>query len=279
MNGENPMKNDDIMTTVVLCQGGNNEAKRDIYINFHKDIFFICSSITGDVKLSISLTAEIFKAMFQNVGDLENYGDFKRWFYSLAIKTCASKADRKDDPESVLNDKVPPLISTAINSALSHERAKFSRCMERIFSEMILSLPLEGREIFFYKYFARLTVGETAKLKKTTDDEILLKSEALEKILKLQSEEIKKYGVTVEPFLNDISGVLSHLSLETFVPPSVHKAVSNIIGFNVDPYSDPKKITEKDRTENTKPAKNKKEKSDDRVPSNSKDEKPVKKNF
>ena len=54
-----------IAPAVVLAMQGNKNACRDVYIYYHKSVFFICRLFTGDATVASELTVGIFRKVFE----------------------------------------------------------------------------------------------------------------------------------------------------------------------------------------------------------------------
>lgn len=260
-------KTKDIASAVVLAQHGNKNAKRDIYIKYYKDIFFICKMMAGDDAAAIDITEEIFIKMFSSVDRLGDYTAFEQWFYALAVNISRANM-RESEDGNLIGDKIPLLAEKAVKSAESRDRFAFEHSIMKILGEMIKNLPGEARAMFFYDRFASIPCERIAVIENLSLEDVRVRTKALGKLLERQTEKIREYGVDVSPFVNDIKNSLIYLVAHTFVPDIVHGEVSKTIGVDVNPFSS-EKNQKKDEQANENAA----------VQKNRQGKKGVKKNF
>ena len=225
-------KNKKIAPVVVLAQHGNKGAYRDLYISYYKNIFFICRCLTGDTTVAMQLTAEIFIKMFETVDKLSDHMAFEQWFYSLAINMC-----RKYMSEELSNDdKLISLAKKTARSAENRDKFEFEHGIIKMLEELIFILPADEKTTFFYRYVAGLSDENTALLKKTETEEVTAQLENISLFFQQQTEKMKKYGVDLSMFIQNMENSVNHISSKTFVPDGVHKEVSEKIGTDVNPF-------------------------------------------
>lgn len=229
-------KTKDIASAVVLAQHGNKNAKRDIYIKYYKDIFFICKMTIGDDAAAIDITEEIFIKMFSSVDKLSDYALFEQWFYALAVNI--SRAHTRENKEnSLIGEKIPGLAEEAVKSAESRDRFSFEHSIMKILEEMIKCLPDDARAMFFYDCFASIPPERIAVIENLSLEDVKIRINALGKLLNKQTEKIREYGTDVSPFVRDIKNSVTYLVAHTFVPNAVHSEVSKALGIDVNPFS------------------------------------------
>lgn len=246
----NREKSKQIASYVVLAQHGNKEAMRTIYIQYYKDIFFICKTLTGNANTAMTLTVEIFTKMFSSVEKLSDYMAFENWFYSLAINLCKSYMTEKNENKELVSDKMKEISQSALDSVKAKDKYSFEHSISKLIEEMINTLPNEGKIIFFYSDFASIDAEKIALIEKDDVNRIENNINAVKMFFDKQSEKLREIGIDVAPFMKDLHSTVSHIASKTFVPDGVHKKVSENIGINVDPFADNSKIEqEKSKTD------------------------------
>lgn len=258
----NQEKSKQIASHVVLAQHGNKEAMRTIYIQYYKNIFFICKTLTGNANDAINLTSDIFTKMFSSVEKLSDYMAFESWFYSLAINLCKPYMPEDSENKELISDKMKEIAQSALEAIKSKDKYSFEHSISKLIEEMINTLPNEGKIIFFYSDFALLDAEKIALLEKDDIQQTENSINAVKIFFEKQSEKLKEIGIDVTPFIKDLHSTVTHISAKTFVPDGVHKKVSENIGINVDPFADNSKNeqekiktdikTKKDETEKKK---------------------------
>lgn len=229
-------KSKQIASAVVLAQHGNKSAYCEIYKTYYKKIFFICRAMTGDNVKAIDLTSEIFIKMFGAVDKLGDHMAFEEWFFALAVNLCRGSMTETED-SSVIGEKIPLLASEAVQNAANRDKFNFERNIIKILEEMILHLPAEARVIFFYHYFANMENERIAAIERTDEADIAARVKAVDILLDKQVKKILGYGIDVAMFADDMQNSLLYIASKMFVPDSVHKAVSEAVGVNVNPLS------------------------------------------
>ena len=230
-----------IASHVVLAQHGNKEAMRTIYIQYYKNIFFICKSLVGCAPEAMKLTAEIFTKMYSSVDKLSDHMAFEPWFYSLAINLCKPYMPEDSQPKGLVSDAMREIAEDAVQAVKSKDKYTFEHSVSKLIGEMINTLPNEAKIIFFYADFASLDTEQIALLEKEETETVENGINAVKILFEKQTQKIKELGVDVSPFMRDMESTLSHLAARTFVPDGVHGAVSEKIGINVDPFADKSK--------------------------------------
>lgn len=233
----NQEKNKKLAPQVVLAQHGNKEAMRYIYIQYYKNIFFICKILIGDTSQAMKLTAEIFTKMFSSVDKLSDHMAFEQWFYSLSINLCKSHMHADTEIDTIVTDNMKNIAETASRAAKAKDKYTFEHSVMKLLEEMINTLPNEAKIIFFYSSLASLDAERIAVLEKEETENIENSINAVNIIFEKQTQKLKELGVDVSPFIRDSQTTFSHLAAKTFVPDGVHEAVSANIGINVDPFA------------------------------------------
>lgn len=229
-------KRKQIAPSVVLAQHGNKGAYRDLYIHYHRSIFFISKCLTGDATAAMKLTAEIFIKMFDSLEKLGDHTVFDQWFYSLAINIC--RRDIPVDKEfSMDKETLEKLAKEASACAKNRDKFGFEHGIMKIINQMILGLPTEAKIILFYRYAATLSEEKIAVLEKISDEEAAAQVDAVKFLLDKQAEFLHSFGVDVSMFLVDMENTISYISSKSFVPDAVHNEVSEKIGINVNPFA------------------------------------------
>lgn len=229
-------KSKQIASDVVLAQHGNKGAYCEIYRTYYKKIFFICSAMTGDHIKAVDLTSEIFIKMFGSVDKLSDHMAFEEWFFALAVNLCRGSMTEAGDG-SVIGERIPLLASDAVQNAADRDKFNFERHIIKILEEMILRLPAEARVIFFYHYFADMKNERIAAVERCDETEIEARVNAVDILLDKQVKKILEYGIDVSMFTGDMKNSLVYMASKMFVPDSVHKAVSDSVGVDVNPFS------------------------------------------
>ncbi len=256
-----PEKRKQISSTVVLASHGNKNACKELYINYYKEIFFICSCMSNNVNIALKNTQAAFKKMFSLLEKLGDYNAFEPWFYSITINLCR---DTGEEQETELTDAgMLMMAKTASVYAKNSDSAGFEKAIIQLIEKAIICLPKEARVFYFYKNFAGLTVQEIALLEKITAEETQKRIDAVNLLCEKQNEKLKECGVDLTAFTADITRTLEHIASKKYVPASVHNAVSTDLGINVSPFKEEKPIqkTEKIKPETAKKSKKKEEKS------------------
>lgn len=230
-------KSKQIAPQVVLAQHGNKDAMRNIYIQYYRNIFFICKLLTGNAPDSMNLAAQIFIKMFTSVDKLDDHMAFEQWFYSLAVNMCKAYMPEDNEKRKIVTDNMKKIADSAFQAAKSGDKYTFERSLMKILEEMIVSLPNEAKVIFCYMNFASLEAEKIALLEKCETETIEKSILALNILSEKQTARLKELGVDVSPFVREPKSTLTHLAAKTFVPDGVHEAVSKAIGINVDPYA------------------------------------------
>ena len=233
---------------VVLASHGNKNAAKSIYLMFYKKIFFIVRSITGSVKTATRLTPEIFKKMYDSLFRLSDQKAFEPWFFVIAITTAAANCNE----EAAAKGDINLLAEKTREAAKAGDKKSFSRGISMILQHIILSLPIEARVMFFFKYFALIDASQSALFNKIEEQEAQLQYDTLTDYIEKKKEEIKELGVNIAPFVADISASLMNMAEMTFVPTSVHSKVSEYLKINVDPTA-AKALAEEDKEEEPQP--------------------------
>lgn len=229
-----------IAPQVVLAQHGNKEAMRNIYIQYHKNIFFICKILTGNASTAMALTVQIFTKMFESVDKLDDHMAFEQWFYSLAINLC--KAHMQDDGtgRTIVTDNMKTIAKNASQAAKTGDKYSFERSVMKLLEEMICALPDEAKIIFFYRNTACLDAQKIALLEKEDTDIVEKSITAVNILFEKQISALKTLGVDMAPFVREPETTISHLMVKTFVPDGVHAGVSEKTGINMAPYAENK---------------------------------------
>lgn len=227
-------KRKQIAPAVVLAQHGNKGAYRDLYIHYHKSIYYICKSLTGDASSAMKLTAEIFIKMFSSVEKLEDHTVFEQWFYSLAVNICRKEMS---SDKNFSSDKLVSLAKETAECAKNRDKFGFEHGIMKIIGQMILELPDEAKVILFYKYAANLTDEKIAVLEKISQEDAAAQVDGVNLLLEKQAQLIRQNGVDVSMFISDMENTICYISSKTFVPDGVHNEVSEKIGINVNPFA------------------------------------------
>ena len=236
-----------IASSVVLASHGNRNACKDVYLYYHKNIFFISRMFTGDTTRAMELTADIFIKMFEKIGDLEDHTVFENWFYSYAINIC-----RKQNSLSVADPvEFEKLTLTAVENAKNKNKEKFNRNMMDILRTVFCSMPCDAKVMILYKYFAGIEEETVAMVEKITAEEVAGKTEDAEIYLEEQAKILEQSGINIVPFLEDLENTLFYIAAKSVVFDAVHKRVGDALGVDVNPYTAP----EKPKTEIKEPEK------------------------
>lgn len=230
-------KSKQIAPQVVLAQHGNKDAMRNIYIQYYKNIFFICKLLTGNAAESMNLASQIFIKMFASVDKLDDHMAFEQWFYSLAVNMCKACMTEDNEKRKIVTDNMKKIADSASQAAKSGDKYTFERSLMKLLEEMIIALPNEAKIIFCYRNFALLEAEKIALLEKCETETVEKSILALNILSEKQTAKLKELGVDISPFVRDPQSTLSHLAAKTFVPDGVHETVSNAVGINVDPYA------------------------------------------
>ncbi len=236
-----------IASSVVLASHGNRNACKDVYVYYHKNIFFISRMFTGDTALSMELTADIFIKMFEKIQDLDDHTIFEQWFYSYTINMCR----KKNNLNVIAPAEFEKLTAEAVENAKNKNKDKFNRNIMDILRAVFCSMPCELKVMILYKYFAGLEDETVAMLEKSSREEVLEKTEEAELYLEEQAKILEQSGINIEPFLEELENTLFYIAAKSVVFDSVHKQVSDALGVNVNPYIAP----EKPKTELKEPEK------------------------
>ncbi len=220
---------------VVLCQHGNKQAMREIYIKYHRNIFFTAKLMGTDTEYAMKQTAEIFLKMFASVDKLSDHMAFEQWFYSLAVSMCKIQPNEKTEQED-FGKKLPSFASVAFQAAKDRDKIGFEHSVSKLLENLLFSMEKESRVIFLYTYLACLETEQTALLEKSSAEQTEKCLEKISGFFYEKTEELKKYGLDITPFIKDPEMMLQHMAARSFVPESVHNAVSDGIGINVNPF-------------------------------------------
>lgn len=242
-----------IAPQVVLAQHGNKEAMRDIYLQYHKNIFFICKILTGNASATMDLTVQIFTKMFESVDKLDDHMSFEPWFCSLAINLCKAHMQQGSAEKTIVTDNMKTIAKNASAAAKAGDRYSFERSVMKLFEEMLSALPNEAKTIFFYRNAAGLDAEKIALLEKEDVETVEKGINAVDILFDKQIASLKELGVDMTPFVRDTQSTISHLTVKTFVPDSVHARVSEKTGVNMAPYAE-KKEHEEPAAEKKQPA-------------------------
>ncbi len=238
-----------IAPAVVLASHGNKDAFRDVYIYYHKNVFFICKIFTGDSTLASELTVEIFKKVFETIGDLEDHRIFENWLYSYAVNVCKKKCFSVEF-SSAETDKI---VLLATENAKQHNTAEFNRNMTDILRSVFTAMPIQSKAMMFYEYFAGIDTEKIAVLEKISEERAAVLQTEADQYLDSSAEKLSTKGVEISPFLENLENTLFYLASKTVVFESVHKQISELVGVNVNPLDVPKKAaTHKKETEQKK---------------------------
>ena len=226
-----------IAPAVVLAMQGNKNACRDVYIYYHKSVFFICRLFTGDATVASELTVGIFRKVFESIQQLEDHTVFEQWLYAYVVNVCrkngtVSRADLADA------DK---LAATARGNAESRNTAAFNKNMSDLVKLVLEAMPLTAKVAMCYEYFAGLDAGKISILEKISEDEAAEMLIDADKYLDSAAERLCKSGVELSPFLENLESTLYYLASKAVVYESVHKQVSELAGVNVNPLDAPAK--------------------------------------
>lgn len=230
-------KRKQIAPAVVLASHGNKNAYRDVYIYYHKNIFFICKMFAGDMTQAMELTADIFIKMFEKLDKLEDHTVFEQWFYSYAINVC-----RKKCTEAVADgQKLESLAFSATESAKRHDSDAFNHNMLDILKNIFTAMPATAKVMMFYRYLAGIDTDKISFLEKITEAEAEEKLTDAEKWLDSQADRLSAIGVDISMFLEDLENTFYYIAAKSVVFDTVHKTVSEAVGVNVDPLDVPQK--------------------------------------
>lgn len=225
--------------TVVLASHGNKTACRDLYIHYYKNIFFICTGMTGDIRTASALTAQSFIKMFASLDKLKDHNAFESWFYSLTVNICRSHSPEANG--GIIDDDIRKSAAAAAQQAKNRDMAAFERSVVKILERMLLCLPATARVIFFYRYFALLDSQQIALLEKTEQDTAENSIKAVDLLIERQCEKIRALGVDLSMFTKDMTETLEHIAAKKFVPDNIHNEVSESLGIDVNPFAAEKK--------------------------------------
>ncbi len=226
-------KQKNMAPTVVLASHGNKKAIRELYINYYKTIFFICSCLTKNVDASLKCTVLAFGKMFEALPNLDNHNDFEPWFFAITINICKAHISAKNG--NIADAELLSLASSANVFAKNGDTQSLEKTMTELIEKSVTSLPSEARVIYFYKNMALFGAEEIAALQKITREEAQNRLDALEILTSRQQEKIKEFGVDITPFFADTKQTLEHIAAKKYVPASVHYDVSQLTEVNVDP--------------------------------------------
>ena len=229
-----------IAPAVVLASHGNKDAYRDVYIYYHKNIFFICKLFTGDTTVASDLTVDIFKKVFETIGNLEDHRIFENWLYSYAVNYCKKMSCAVElSPEETEKN-----ILLAAENAKQHNTAEFNRNMADILKSVFTAMPVQSKAMMCYEYFAGIDTEKIAILEKIREDSAAVLRTEAEQYLDNAAEELSARGIEITPFLEDLENTLFYLASKTVVFESVHRQISDAIGVNVNPLDVPKKTVQ-----------------------------------
>ncbi len=233
-----------IASSVVLAVHGNKNACKDVYVYYHKNIFFISRMFTSDVAEAMDLTAEIFIKMFEKLDKLEDHTVFEQWFYSYAVNMC-----RKRNAVSTVDPSAfGKLLEIAVENAKNHDKEKFNRNITDILKAVFAGMPCESKVMMLYKYFAGLDEEKTALIERISEEEAVIKTQEAEDYLEQQAEILSQSGISIIPFLEDLENTLYYIAAKSVVFDSVHKKVSEALGIDVNPYVVPEKPKQEEKT-------------------------------
>ena len=226
-----------IAPAVVLAMQGNKNACRDVYIYYHKSVFFICRLFTGDATVASELTVGIFRKVFESIQQLEDHTVFEQWLYAYVVNVCRKNgtASRAELAEA---DK---LAAVARENAESRNTAAFNKNMSDLVKLVLEAMPLASKVAMCYEFFAGLDAGKIAILEKISEEEAAEMLISADKYLDAAAERLCKSGVELSPFLENLENTLYYLASKAVVYESVHKQVSELAGVNVNPLDVPTK--------------------------------------
>lgn len=256
-------KRKQLAPTVVLASHGNKKACRELYIHYHKDVFFICYSMTADFTKASELTVAVFEKMFRSLERLDDHNDFQQWLFSLTINICRSHV--AEPIGGITNKETESLAAAAAGHIKKGDKKAFERTVMQIIENMVQCLPSVARVILLYRYYAQLDAGQIALLEKLEEDEALTRITAVDMLIDRQCEKIKKSGVDMKLFTKDLHKALSFIASKKFIPDNVHKDLSEKTGIDMSPYA-----KEKEKKKEAPPEKKKTEKKDPEPPAKEK---------
>ncbi len=230
-------KNKQIFPAVVLAQHGNKNACRDIYINYYRNVYFICIEMTESHSKSIDLTTDIFIKMFDSVAKLEDYTMFEQWFYSLAVNMCRPFVPDNDNDRALINSDTAELAQAATKEAANGNSEEFENCVISVIENMVTTLPSEIRVFFMYRYFVGIDSDSIALLESISVAEAEEKCRAVDALINKKAEKIKEQGLDISKFIDNMENTLLHISHRKIVPTSIHAAVSEHLGVDVNPFA------------------------------------------
>lgn len=233
----NSDKSKQIAPQVVLAQYGNKEARKNLYLAYYKNIFYLCKLMSGDTVKAMMLTEQIFMKMFESVSKLSDHMAFEQWFYSIAVNICKpSAADADVGLESIGKD-MSETVKDIRKSVQDGDKFSFERSVMSLLEKLVIALPYEAKTVFLYKYFASLGDEKIALLEKKEESEITENVEAVGLFIARIGEKLCEEGVDISSFARDWENTLCYLAAHVFVPDSVHKKISEIIGIDVNPFA------------------------------------------
>lgn len=233
----NPEKNKQMAPQVVLAQHGNKDAYKNLYVAYHKNVFFICKLMSGDTVAAMNLTQEIFIKMFESVSKLTDHMAFEQWFYSIAINVCKPCAANAVTEIDGMGKDMKDIVTDIRKSVLEGDKFCFERSVMNLLEKIIISLPYDVKFVFLYKYFASLDEEKIALLEKKEEDEISDSVSAVCKFISRISDKLCEEGVDISPFTKNWENSLCYLAAHTFVPDFVHRKVSEAVGIEMNPFA------------------------------------------
>ena len=203
------MEKEKIEVLVHRAQNGDLQAMEQLLEAAHISVSYQCRKMMSNPEDAQDLTQEILRAVYQNIGKLEEPKAFWRWLNRITATRCMNALTRThvdlqfaedEDGQSILDNLEEMDEQSIPDKAIDNAETA------RMIDEIVSNLPEAQRLSTLMYYYDEMSIKEIAQIMGVSVNTVksrlnLARKSIKEKVLDYEKQGVKLYSVSILPFL------------------------------------------------------------------------------